>query len=285
MGLGKMLRGAVEVTKAVGNLDLWIDALCIPQDNNKDKATIISQMGATNPNPNAFDVEDSVWRSRAWAFQERHLSRRVGYFTSSHMHFKCPHKSVSEDTVPGLSTDHRPTPVMDNSRFAQLSALTGYIGGDPTQTSFPNKTFHIHGLHPRAVTTMGLDPIAGANIPRLLGTQSQQRRHAPRRGGDLVEGLQRHRRHVHGTQDDMANGRAKSFQGVTHLLAQGIKTEFWHGLPEFTFDHSLPWYPREPQKRRTYEGACPSWSWAAGKDKRGTTAGDGETLLLYHPPT
>ncbi|KXX73444.1 hypothetical protein MMYC01_208938 [Madurella mycetomatis] len=95
------------------------------------------------------DIEDSVWKSRAWTFQERQLSRRAVYFTN---------------TVPGVSADHRPTPLMDRSRFeAQVWTLMDYIFHNRTQTEFPN-TFHIHGLGSQSVSMMSSDTTIPASI-------------------------------------------------------------------------------------------------------------------------
>ncbi|KXX75866.1 hypothetical protein MMYC01_209076 [Madurella mycetomatis] len=116
------------------------------------------------------DIEDSVWKSRAWTFQERQLSRRAVYFTN---------------TVPGVSADHRPTPLMDRSRFeAQVWTLMDYIfhnlgvddelrHDDPGIYLSSHTTTHLLGHEP--VLELGrLGSSCG--VPR---TRVAQRHHAP----------------------------------------------------------------------------------------------------------
>ncbi|KAK0709357.1 heterokaryon incompatibility protein-domain-containing protein [Lasiosphaeria miniovina] len=311
MNLGQTLRDSIEVTRAIGLRYLWIDALCILQDDDDDKAANIAQMGAiysnavvtimasTNSGPAqglpgvgdtprshaqvvrrlqgitlaaAFhdprlpydDIEASVWNSRAWTFQERHLSQRAVYFTSCQMHFTCPHESVFEDTVPGLSAEHRPKPLTDASQFdSRVMALMHHIWEDPTQTMFGNKTFHIHGRGSKAVSMMGTDQTLPSPIYRAVPVPSHGDGGILRLEGETLwkaysDAVAMYTRRKMTWQSDVLN----AFQGVTDLLAQGVNTEFWHGLPEFAFDQALLWYPQEPLKRQSHEGAPPSWSWA-----------------------
>ncbi|GAB1312636.1 Heterokaryon incompatibility protein-domain-containing protein [Madurella fahalii] len=210
------------------------------------------------------DIEDSMWNSRAWTFQERYLSQRSVYFTSSQMSFTCPHEVVFEDTVPGLSADHRPTPLTDRSRFeAQLWALMDYICHDPTQALFPNKTFQIHGLGSQSVSMMRPDATDPAPIYRATPVPTYANAGTLRIEGETLwkaysDAVSMYTRRKMTWQTDALN----AFKGVADLVAQGVNTAFWHGLPEFAFDPALLWYPREPLTRRTDADACPSWSWA-----------------------
>ncbi|KAK0752744.1 heterokaryon incompatibility protein-domain-containing protein [Schizothecium vesticola] len=330
--LGQTLQDAVKVAKAIGLRYLWIDALCILQDDDEDKTDIISRMGAiygnavitivasTNSTPTeglpgvakvprtraqvvqkmqgialaaAFhdarlpyqDIEDSVWNSRAWTFQERQLSRRAVYFTSSQMYFTCPHEVVSEDTVPGLLTDQRPTQLMDRSRFqTRLWALMDYIWNDPTQTRFPNKTFHIHGLGSQAVSMMSSDESVPAPIYRATPVPTRGGGGALRVEGETVwkaysDAVSMYTRRKMSWQTDAL----RAFHGVGDLVAQGVHTAFWHGLPEFNLDAALLWYPRELLTRRTHADASPSWSWA-GWEGHAAYRGRGWRNAPAHPP-
>ncbi|KAK1758123.1 heterokaryon incompatibility protein-domain-containing protein [Echria macrotheca] len=319
VNIGQTLRDAVEVTKDIGLRYLWIDALCILQDDDEDKAKIISEMGAiysnavvtiiasTNSRPSqglpgigdtprthaqvvrrlqgmtlvaAFhdprlpydDIEASVWNSRAWTFQERHLSGRSVYFSSCQMHFTCPHERIFEDTVPGLAVDQqRKKPFTDNSRFDSLVMHMMYhIWEDPTQTQFGNKTFHIHGRGSKAVSLMGEDtslpaPIYRANPVPSHGADGILHLEGETLWKSYSDAVAMYSKRQMTWQTDVLN----AFQGVTDLLAQGVNTLFWQGLPEFAFDQALLWYPREPLKRRTFEGAPPSWSWAGWQGHTG----------------
>ncbi|KAF2136559.1 uncharacterized protein K452DRAFT_258887, partial [Aplosporella prunicola CBS 121167] len=94
----KTLSDAVSVTRALGFQYLWIDALCIIQDNKADweqeavnmgqvyrgAAVTIVAAAATTSNEGFLS-----WNSRAWTFQEQHLSTRALYFGTHVTHFQC----------------------------------------------------------------------------------------------------------------------------------------------------------------------------------------------------
>ena len=332
ISLSQTIQDAMKVTKDIGLRYLWIDALCILQDDDDDKADIISRMStiygnavitivaSSNSRPAdglpgvgkvsrswaqvvkkvqgitlaaAFhdsrlpygDIEDSVWNSRAWTFQEGHLSRRAVYFTSSQMYFTCPPQVLFEDTAPGLSADRRPTQLVDQSKFqARLWALMNYIWCDPTQTRFPNKTFHIHGLGSQSVSMMGSDRSVPAPIYRATPAPTNGSGGTLRIEGETMwkaysDAVSMYTRRKMSWQTDALN----AFRGVSDLLAQGINTAFWHGLPEFNFDQALLWYPQEPLTRRAHPGASPSWSWA-GWEGHTAYRGRGWRNAIAHPP-
>ncbi|KAK0649135.1 heterokaryon incompatibility protein-domain-containing protein, partial [Cercophora newfieldiana] len=311
--LGKTLSDAIKVTKDIGIRYLWIDALCIVQDDAADKKSRISHMSdiygnatitivaSTNSRPAeglpgagdtsrtqaqvvgklqgitliaAFhdarlphkDIEESAWNSRAWTFQERQLSPRAVYFTGSQMHFTCPHEVVFEDTVAGLSANHRPAHLLDHSQFlGRVHDLMHFIcWQDPTQYSYPNKTFHIKGLGSESISMMTSDtsipaPIYRATpVPRPGGGGGTLQIHGETMWKVYSDAVSMYTRRKMSFQTDALN----AFHGVSDLIAQGINSAFWHGLPEYNFDQALLWYPQEPLTRRTHENASPSWSWA-----------------------
>lgn len=131
---------AVRITRALGSRYLWIDSLCIIQDDSDDWTTEVNRMedvfsnaycriaassaasvsvGFLGPRrlrdairlstPEGAllylaehiddfraDVERSVLSSRAWILQERALSRRTIYFTSTQVYWECGHGVVCE---------------------------------------------------------------------------------------------------------------------------------------------------------------------------------------------
>ncbi|KAK0736623.1 heterokaryon incompatibility protein-domain-containing protein [Apiosordaria backusii] len=311
--ISKTYLDAIEVTRKIGLRYLWVDALCIMQDDDADKATIISQMGAvygnaviniiastnfspadglpgvgTTPRTHCqvvkqlqglslaasfhdsrqpyHEIEDAVWNSRAWTFQERHLSQRAVYFTSSQMHFTCAHGAASEDTVPLSTCDLKPTVPIDQPRFeALIHELMFYIWDHPTQTEFPNKRFKLGGLGSESQTMM--TSLTEVPTPTYRATPV-----AGYRSGTLAmegetlwktyrDAVNMYTKREMTWQSDAIN----AFQGVTDLISQRVNTAFWYGMPEFAFDQALLWYPREPLIRRTHPGASPTWSWAGWK--------------------
>lgn len=133
-------RDAVRVTRALGIRYLWIDSLCIVQDDPDDwcveagrmedvfsqayctiaaSSAVSSLIGfldhrrrreaikLTTPGGEPFylaeefddfraDVENSVLSSRGWVLQERVLSRRTIYFTSTQVYWECGNGVVCE---------------------------------------------------------------------------------------------------------------------------------------------------------------------------------------------
>jgi hypothetical protein len=143
------IEDAITMTKALGLRYLWIDALCIIQDDQKDFDTEIIRMASiyrnsyvtivaanassstdgfiyhrfmndlhpiffrpklppsvqgmlylkmpedrllqrqSEPEKTWEMIENSVWNSRDWTFQERHLSNRCLYFGLTTVHFLC----------------------------------------------------------------------------------------------------------------------------------------------------------------------------------------------------
>ncbi|OJI96466.1 hypothetical protein ASPVEDRAFT_23476 [Aspergillus versicolor CBS 583.65] len=93
-----------------------------------------------DPRRRLDDIENSIWNTRAWTYQERHLSSRSVYFTDSEMVFIFPFATFFEDTVPANGLQYRPSPV--NEGFNSYPrGVEMQIWNDPTQRIFPNKFF------------------------------------------------------------------------------------------------------------------------------------------------
>jgi hypothetical protein len=93
-----------------------------------------------------YDVEDSIWNSRAWAYQERQLSQRMIFFTESQMSFICPHAMFFEDTHPVTDPHFEPAPLLETAPFYRTpQEVISRIWSDPTQYRFLNKALEIEG--------------------------------------------------------------------------------------------------------------------------------------------
>lgn len=138
-------RDAIDLTKGLGITYLWIDSLCIIQDDDSDWNSEAKKMAsvyqraalviaatdakdsseglfiAKRPDPQVFrlpilmsegcrqniliaeapadSLEDGIGgplRTRAWAFQEWYLARRIAFFTSKGIKWKCQEQETNE---------------------------------------------------------------------------------------------------------------------------------------------------------------------------------------------
>lgn len=222
------------------------------------------------------DIENSIWNTRAWTYQERHLSSRSVYFTDSEMVFICPFATFFEDTIPAMDLDYKPSPV--NEGFNSYPrGVEMQIWRDPTQHIFPNKSFQtddqtttmvaVRQNQDRGGNEPCSDPSPIYRITRLPGPHLSGRLRGDARGLTIwdvyVNAVKNY------TQRNMAfdADAVNAFLGLENFIAKGVNTKFWFGIPEFAFDRALLWYPRETVKRRKQgdRALFPSWSWSAWK--------------------
>ncbi|KAK2044756.1 HET-domain-containing protein [Colletotrichum somersetense] len=321
LDLPQTVRDAIKVTREAGFRYLWVDALCIFQDDAADKAKVISKMGliyggatltivaSANDNPQEGlpgmgvaprptaqitaeiqgitlavalhdarrpvpDIEDSVWSSRAWTFQERALSQRSVHFTRSQMVFKCVHaQEMFEESAPVADPAFRYSAIEDHTERDLMSR----IWNDPSLRRFANKGISIDGVENVIMLSEDTDlENYRAGMPRKKAPVYKITVDAAR---DFMSSLSEARGptttpwdlHRFAVDDytkrklSWESDAADAFGGVEHVIRQGTNTKFWYGLPSFAFEKSLMWHPEEVLVRRFLNGEplFPSWSWAA----------------------
>ncbi|RMZ83421.1 hypothetical protein DV736_g6618, partial [Chaetothyriales sp. CBS 134916] len=260
---------AMELTSNFRQRYLWVDALCILQD---DPQVLQSQIAAMKtiysqsalmiaaaygkdanaglsrlrrgkhtaettvekiqgiglaPKPQGFDdaVNQSVWNTRAWTYQERLLSPRVLFFTEQQMFFKCEHceEPRSEDTAAfGTKRYTSPNPTSDG-------------GSD---------------LLPRqhSINTVSYKQVVEEYTRRNLT-----------RPEDVID----------------------AFAGVAEHLKHLFRSQLLYGLPETELVFALLWKPHGPFTRRTGKSDLnpnlalfPSWSWTGWEGQVKYNCGD-----------
>ncbi|RYC57752.1 hypothetical protein CHU98_g8452 [Xylaria longipes] len=89
--LPKVYQEAVTIARRLGFDYLWIDCLCIVQDDEEDWCREAEDVGFhySLHLPSNLSLQDSPLGQRAWAFQEWHLSRRRVFFTPKGMFWSC----------------------------------------------------------------------------------------------------------------------------------------------------------------------------------------------------
>lgn len=239
--------GAVQL---LGERYLWVDALCIVQDDYATKKTELDNMGqiyshATitiiaglgsgassglpglkgfsaprnapqnicNLEPHLRAVETieqqsgSVWRTRAWTYQEEIFSRRS--------------LTVGEQTV-------------------EWRCASAIWFEDRYETDVPTSSHYLSTYQ----------DVLGTVVP------------IPRSIGDLVDSYNARELTYHG---DALN----AFAGIASVLSRGLQGGLISGLPEGFFHVALLWQPEAFYEFRDNEhdpSVCiPSWSWASYK--------------------
>ncbi|KAI9713910.1 MAG: hypothetical protein M1820_000640 [Bogoriella megaspora] len=274
--LPDVIANTVKLCKGLGQRYLWVDKLCIIQNDSLSKHEQINAMdsiygnatltvvAAVNgkyvtglpgtpgrPRPpflcnrtRLFELEgssigsnfktvvnDSVWNTRGWTFQERLLSPRCLYIAEYQVYFSCPQTTLEEEIGQLRVRDALNRFV----RFSEPSMLWAY---------------NINSLQ-AYLTSVSL------YTARQLSYEM-----------------------------DVLN----AFAGVSNVISKQMKTALFFGLPERHFQQAMLWFSAGCSKPRPGVPHIPSWSWAAWSGrvnfndlgKYPIRAHDTGTLVRYH---
>lgn len=257
--LPRTITDAIQLTAAMGEQYLWVDSICIVQDDDKNKQeqlsamdaiycvaalTIVSTSGTeassglsglspgsrtsiqhveavqglklVNSLPKVQKgANHTVWNSRGWTYQERVLSQRLLFITSSQIIFKCPHSTAYEDKLSeGIETLNNP--VLDKNRTWMD------VDHDPDRIELRKKINFISYVN-----------LVEDYTPRKLSFSA-----------------------------DILN----AFTGCMSELEFTFRGTFLYGLPDTELDSAILWQPHGMIRRRidpkTNVPLFPSWSWA-----------------------
>ena len=167
-------------------------------------------------------LDDSVWNTRAWTFQERLLSRRLVIFTHGQMIWHCRRMICRED----------------------MSVADSGVPYPPLQWL---------SLKPQL---MGVD----TGSKRIDGSIEITRHGATRlvRSAVFTEYTKAIEEYTHreiSYKSDVLN----AFAGLLHIFSRFFGCKTLLGLPESLLDLALLWKPTRQLQRRS---GFPSWSWA-----------------------
>lgn len=242
--LSQDIRRAIELVRGLGKRYLWVDSLCIVQDDLGDKkkhyhvmnrivanaslticaarsskaaAGVIRQhiieygkVSLMVHHPLETYIRNSDWAKGAWTSQDRLLSGRCLILTdTAQVWFQCQEESMSQDifesSFQGYSADMVQNPVQIwNELSVPSSRYRAYVKAVELYTS-RRLPFPEHAL--------------------------------------------------------------RAFGGISNFLGTAYGTQFISGLPSSFLDMALLWTPTtsDTERRRTADGrpVAPSWSWAS----------------------
>ncbi|CAI0642010.1 unnamed protein product [Colletotrichum noveboracense] len=172
--LPRTFQDAVNITRSLGVDYLWIDSLCIVQDDPDDwikESRLMERVYSSADTPyyvcNSIDdfgrdVDQGELNKRAWVLQERALSRRTIYFTENQTYWECGN-GVRCETFTAMT--NRKASFLGDSNFPH--SIDAHVRGMKIQL--------FQGLYERysdlALTSKGDRPIAIRGLEmRLIRT-------------------------------------------------------------------------------------------------------------------
>ncbi|KAI1302207.1 heterokaryon incompatibility protein-domain-containing protein [Xylaria venustula] len=249
--LSRTILDAIDFTNQMGERYLWVDALCIVQDDSESRDFLIEKMdlvfgssaftiiaaagngaeaglpgvkpGSRRPQqvieeinsdvrltllqPLETKLEQSIYETRGWTFQEKILSRRRFIFLPDGVYFQCERRVCREDFC-----TRRPDVVSSILQGTDRGiSAASYFGTRPGRAYTPGAIF---------------ERLVESYLQRSLTIDS-----------DILRG----------------------FQGLLGVLEQRFGFHFIAGMPIENLDSCLLWVSRRIAKRRA---GFPSFSWA-----------------------
>ena len=248
--LPRTVYDALLFTRQMGEQYLWVDRLCIIQDDDKHK--------------------DKQLKSMASIYSR-------SYFTI--VAVDAPDANHGLAGLPGTSL-----PRTYNMTKLDFSPVCSMIKAPVFESQFNMKEWH------RRCWTFQERVLSNRNIVFFEGRVFWECRQSvwTEELGDAPDGLVASRSsrrnlndrysfdflkypdlHLYSKLVSIYNGRLLTYQtdglnafsAILHALGRSFQGGFLHGMPELFFDFAMLWKPLYPQKRRN--GPFPSWSWVS----------------------
>ena len=242
------VRDAIVLTSAMGQRYLWVDRLCIIQDDLENKKAQLDSMASiyarsyyTIVAADGTDADHGL-RGVPGTNSPRNLQQKMYHFSE-----QC---SMMQAPVPESSVDpkewHR-----RGWTFQERTLSNRNLVFFQDQVFWEcRKTTWVEDL---ADIAEGAEPL---RISKRKAADPHDLQYY--KWPDLHQYANlayRYNRRLLGFQSDALN----AFAAVIQVLSRSFPGGFLHGLPEYLFDYALLWVPIFAQEKRS--GEFPSWSW------------------------
>lgn len=274
--LPKTIRDAIKVTRELGERYLWVDRLCIVQDDVENKAQQIASMASIYANSyftiTAADGADADSGLQGISVPRKftqppvleldpHCHMRPGPETEEARYFTPWHNRGWTFQERLLST--KSLVFFRGSVLWQCktSIWAEGVAGEPDGT-VPDDTWQKENKRPAPQAfdrrfMLQLESFSKPNFPQY---ESLVRQYCRRKLSYQSDGI-------------------RAFSGILDVLSQTYEGGFLHGLPAMFFDMAMLWDPYPGAKPRVVAPGSekllfPSWSWAAWEGKVGNNYSD-----------
>jgi hypothetical protein len=236
------IRDSILLTENLGFRYLWVDSLCITQDDEENKLNDINQMvsiySCAAITIVAADGSNASHGLRGTGESPRH---------------KAPQEILNMTPCHQVAVTHNPN-MMQKAYFRRGWTFQEYQLSPHLLVFLDDKVSWKCRTHQRS------EEIVPPNSPSELPFNYETIKEIwpdLESYGDMVKLY--NSRH---TRDD--NDVLAAFSGILGAWNRHFPAGFWHGLPEFYFDIALLWQPKKPLRRRRSpdsQYSFPSWSW------------------------
>jgi hypothetical protein len=239
---------AIILTKSTGQRYLWVDRLCIVQDDFENKKAQLDKMAAiyarshyTIVAADGVDADYGLHGVPGTQFP-RNLQQRLYYFSEQCLMMQAPLPESKVDpkewhrrgwTFQERTLSHRNLVFFQDQVFWECRKATWI----EDLADVPE------GANPLTISKrLAVDP---HDLEYLRWPDIRQ----------YANLAYRYNRRLLGYQSDAMN----AFAAVIQVLSRSFPGGFLHGLPEYFFDYAMLWTPIFTMEKRAFDG--PSWSW------------------------
>ena len=263
--LSQTARDAIHCTKQLGIEYLWIDALCIIQDSDDDKAREIANMRNVYQNSLV-----TILAANSDSARNGFLEDRPALYPPFRVPWPCPNKQMGTVSVmkSGGYWEYKYEPLSGRAWALQESLISPRLLVYTSQTLMfecqatiaylGDWLHHGHG-HPR--------------LPNYIALPQQQHMSTmtPKQIQDTIEDWGRILYEYTDRNITYPSDRLLALGAVAELFSNFLETKYLAGLFEKYLQHNIHWYVSKDTagmlKPRPSEPRYPSWSWVSVDDE------------------